>query len=146
MRCRCAQHAVAAMHAACRRGYPCGFKNICPETSRLGVVSPPVNPWDWCTANRLGSKCLCSLTLLWVLLCLFWEAGGEEWCLCAPSFLEKSSNTLRNQHEYIRLLFPRHYVKWHVYIASLHTHRDLAITHPPGSPSAGSADLQSSRI
>ena len=81
VRCRCAQHVVAAMHAACQTGCPCGLKNVCPETSRLGVVSPLVNPWDWHTANGLVSKCLCSLTLLWVLLCLFWEAGGEEWCL-----------------------------------------------------------------
>ena len=81
VRCRCAQHVVAAMHAACQTACPCGLKNVWPETSRLGLVSPLVNPWDWHTANGLVSKCLCSLTLLWVLLCLFWEAGGEEWCL-----------------------------------------------------------------
>ena len=85
----CAQLGELQMYTACCGSYacslsdsvPCGLKNVCPETSRLGVVSPPVNPWDWCTANGLGSNCLCSLTLWWVLLCLFWEAEGEEWCL-----------------------------------------------------------------
>ena len=62
----CAQLGELQMYTACCGSYacslsdsvPCGLKNVCPETSRLGVMSPPVNPWDWRTANWLGSKCV----------------------------------------------------------------------------------------
>ena len=41
----CSQNAVAAMHATCQTGCPCGFNKVCPEpraeASRLGVSESP---------------------------------------------------------------------------------------------------------
>ena len=145
------QHEVAAVYPAA--GQETGLaltkfplsSGLRPEG--LEWVSPQENLWAWCTDSRLGSVCAAPLPTSVSVLML--GMGGGRCHLPATLFFEKSPKILRNQYEMICLLFAPRIVQTAIFMLPLHTgcclfkEGDPAITYPPRSFSAESADLQS---
>lgn len=68
-----------------------------PKLAGLEWAALQKTSWAWCTARRLGSKCLYSPASQSGSVFMLGVLGGGNDTFHLSSFLESSSSTLRNQ-------------------------------------------------